>query len=161
MWNMLQPPRGMSHLTMSSLLFGQPWVLSICCPNNIYPSFHLGAVGPCGWRWRACSSSKRSADCGEDGLQLGHGNASCQTEPHGTTRQRQAEPVPAGSSEPGRAAGTRWATADAVQRPQRWVKLPCPVSCEACPCRLSFWFGDSFCVWWFLLFSCFSAFNIF
>ena len=31
---------------------------------------------------------------GEDGLQLGHGNASCQTEPHGTTRNRQAEPVP-------------------------------------------------------------------
>ena len=57
---------------------------------------------------------------GEDGLQLGHGNASCQTEPHGTTRKRQAEPVPAGSSEPG-SAGTRWAAADAVHRPQRWA----------------------------------------
>ena len=36
-------------------LFGQPCVLSFRCPNNFYPSFHLGAVGPCGWAWRGSS----------------------------------------------------------------------------------------------------------
>ena len=38
----------------------------------------------------------------------------------------------------------------------------CPhagISCEACPCRLSFWFGDSFWDFWFLCFFCFSDFN--
>ena len=142
----------------------------------LYPSFH-GAVGPCGWvwrgsscprawRWRACSSSKRSADCGScwnnslERMDCSSGMAMLAVRqnrmaswagsyPNCTTRKRQAEPVPAGSSEPG-SAGTRWAAADAVQRPQRWVKWPCPVSCEACPCRLSFWFGDSF---WALMIS--------
>ena len=72
------------------------------CPPTCMKMKGVQLIEAIGRLWQLLEQQSR-----EDGLQLGHGNASCQTEPHGTTRKRQAEPVPAGSSGPRRAAGTR------------------------------------------------------